>query len=68
MQRRDGRSDPHDALGEVTIAGLTTAFGTTSTNTTTVGLLAYVPSDPSTAADWQALTDKMNELIVAPRW
>ena len=39
----------------------------TSANSNTAGLLAYVPSDPPTAADWQALADKVTELIAALR-
>ena len=38
-----------------------------SANSNGVDLIAYSPSDPPTAADWQALADKMNELITALR-
>jgi hypothetical protein len=60
------QGDP-GAPGEVTTADLNTALGGTSSNSNIVGLLAYVPSDPPTAADWQALADKVNELITALR-
>jgi hypothetical protein len=39
----------------------------TSANTNAVSQLAYIPNDPPTAADWQALADKVNELIAALR-
>jgi len=64
-------SGPQGAPGEVTAAAMNTAIGTaiggTSANTNAIGFLAYVPSDPPTAADWQALADKVNELIAALR-
>ena len=46
---------------------LNTAIGGTSANSNGVALIAYSPSDPPTAADWQVLADKMNELIAALR-
>ena len=60
-------SGPQGAPGEVTTADMNSAIGTavggTSANTNSVGLIAYAPSDPPTAADWQVLADKINELI-----
>ena len=46
---------------------LNSALGSTFANSNGVDLIAYSPSDPPTAADWQALADKMNELIMALR-
>ena len=39
----------------------------TSATSNIVGLLAYITSDPPTAADWQTLADEVNELIAALR-
>ena len=46
---------------------LNTAIGSTSANTNGVALIAYTPNDPPNATDWQALANKMNELIAALR-
>jgi hypothetical protein len=66
----DGAQGPQGeegAPGEVSTADLTSAIGGTSANTNAVSQLAYIPNDPPTAADWQALADKVNELITALR-
>jgi len=64
---QQGPPGPQGNPGEVSSADLTNALGSTSANTNAVGLIAYAPSDPPTAADWQVLADKVNELIAALR-
>ena len=67
MTGNDGPQGPQGPVGEISSMDLNTAIGSTSANTNGVDLIAYSPSDPPTAADWQALADKMNELITALR-
>ena len=66
-QGNDGPQGPQGPTGEISAADLSSAIGGTSANSNGVGLIAYTPSDPPTAADWQVLADKMNELMTALR-
>lgn len=63
----DGAPGPQGPQGEVSAGDLNNALATTSANSNGVALIAAAPNDPPTAADWQVLADKMNELIVALR-
>ena len=67
MQGNDGPQGPQGPPGEVSSMDFNSAIGSASANSNGVDLIAYSPSDPPTAADWQALADKMNELITALR-
>ena len=68
---QDGAPGPQGPAGEVSSSDLNNALAktlaTTSANSNGVAPLAAAPNDPPTAADWQVLADKMNELIVALR-
>ena len=67
MTGNDGPQGPQGTTGEVSSMDPNTAIDSTSANSNGVDLIAYSPRDPPTAADWQALADKMNELITALR-
>ena len=62
-----GGQGPQGPAGEVSASDLTNALATTSANSNGVAPLAAAPNDPPTAADWQVLADKVNELIAALR-
>ena len=53
--------------GEVSLAQLTSAINTTSSNSNAVTTLGLVVSDPPTQGEMQSLADKMDELILALR-
>ena len=66
-----GGQGPQGPAGEVSANdlnnALANAIGGTSANSNGVALIAAAPNDPPTAADWQVLADKVNELIAALR-
>ena len=63
----DGGPGPQGVPGEVSLAQLTTAINTTSTNSNDVALLGLVVSDPPSQAEMQSLANKVDELITAMR-
>ncbi len=63
----DGGIGPQGVPGEVTLAQLTAAINTTSTNSNGVALLGLVVSDPPTQTEMQSLANKVDELITAMR-
>ena len=66
-----GPPGPEGPPGEVTQVDLNNALqaalNQTSANTNAVAVLDFVPSDPPTLADYQALQTKLNELILNGR-
>ena len=60
----DGAQGPP---GEVTLAQLDAAIATTSANSNGVSTLGLSVSDPPTQSELQAVTDKLDELILALR-
>ena len=53
--------------GEVTLAELDAAINGTSMNSNSVNILNLPISDPPSAAEVQAIADKLDELITALR-
>ena len=66
-----GPPGPEGPPGEVTQVDLNNALeatlNQTSANTNAVAVLDFVPNDPPTLADYQALQTKLNELILNGR-
>jgi hypothetical protein len=66
-----GEAGPAGPAGEVTAVQLAQeisfAFGGTSANSNTVQPLALTVSDPPTQSEMQAIANKLDEVIAAPR-
>ena len=62
-----GPQGPQGNPGEVSNADLTTAMGSTSSNTNAVSQLGLTVSDPPTQSELQAVVNKLDELIAALR-
>ena len=62
-----GPQGPQGNPGEVSNADLTTAMGSTSSNTNAVSQLGLTVSDPPTQSEMQTIANKLDELIAALR-
>lgn len=63
----EGPIGPMGTPGEVSFAALDAAIQGTAQNPANIQTLAIVPSDPPSVADFLALQDRLNELILAVR-
>ncbi len=63
----DGSNGTNGAPGEVTTAQLASAIIGTSSNTNAVPTMSLVVSDPPTQAEMQAISNKLDELLLALR-
>jgi hypothetical protein len=61
----EGPAGPQGPPGDVSQAQLATAVPDTARNPLTVAPITFSPSDPPTQAEFQAVIDKVNELIAA---